>query len=270
MQWLELRSGEFEEAVRASARLCLLPMGCLERHGRHLPAGTDQIVADEVCRQAAEREPAVVFPPYYFGQIAEARHYPGAFSLPHDLLLRLIKATLAEIARNGFEKILIVNGHGGNNSFLGYLMMSLLQEPHPYVAYAHFLTGMEPEDRKRWEEMKETEEDGHAGERETSTVLHLRPELVHLDELGDPAEGRSRERQRELEGTQNPMGWYARYPTHLAGHPRAASAEKGRFLIEARVRRLVNVMRAIKADEVTPELQREFHSAAEHPTAPRE
>jgi len=262
MLWLELTSDKFADALKASAGVCLLPIGCVERHGPHLPLGTDQIVADEICRRAAEAEPAVVFPSYYFGQIAEARHYPGTLSLPHEMLLAVLKAVLNEIGRNGFTKVLICNGHGGNTGLLEYLNNTMLQEPHSYVAYSCFCGQLEKEDADRWAAMKQSKEGGHADEGETSTILYLRPELVRFENLKDPADGRARGHQKHLGGLRNPLAWYADYPTHFAGDPRAASAEKGRFLIEAAVRKLVNVIRTVKADDVTPRLQQEFHEKA--------
>ncbi|MHC4480240.1 MAG: creatininase family protein [Planctomycetota bacterium] len=262
MLWTEMTSDAFERAVMETGGLCVVPMGCLERHGPHLPLGTDQIGADAVARRAAEQEPAVVFPSYYFGQIAEARHCPGTLALPHGLLLKLLMATLDEIGRNGFGKVLIANGHGGSRGLLDYLTMAMLQEPRDYVLYCCFLGQLEEEDADRWLAMRETTEGGHAGEAETSVIMHLRPELVHMEDLGDPDDGRARGRQKHLRGTTNPFWWYADYPTQLAGDPRPASAEKGEFLVGAAVRRLVGVMRAVKADQTTPELQREFFGKA--------
>jgi len=263
MLWLELTSDRMRKAIDEAQGLCLLPIGCIERHGPHLPLGTDQIAADEICRRAAEIEPAVVFASYYFGQIAEARHYPGTISLAHELLLALLKAALNEIGRNGFTKILICNGHGGNTGLLEYLNMALLQEPHPYVTYMCFVGDMEKEDTERWATMRETKEGGHADEGETSVILYLRPELVHMEDFKDPASGRARGWQKHLAGLRNPLSWYANYPTHLAGDPRPATAQKGQFLIEAAVRKLVKVIRAVKADDVTPRLQKEFQEKAQ-------
>ena len=263
MLWTELTSERMPEAIAKAEGVCLLPMGCLERHGPHLPLGTDQIVVDEVARRAAEREPAVVFPGYYFGQIAEARHCSGAFSLPHDLLLRLLCAVLDEIARNGFSKIIIVSGHGGNSSLIGFALGSLRQERHDYCAYsvppAYRFT---EEERKKFDQMRKT--DGrHAGETETSSVLYLRPELVHLEDIKDPDAWRPQGRQDALGGVGSPFGWYAQYPTHYAGDARPARPELGEFLIGVQVRHLAEAIRAVKADTVTPELQREFHERAE-------
>ncbi len=267
MQWLELTSERMPEAVEHAEGLCLLPMGCLERHGPHLPLGTDQIVADAVARRAAELEPAVVFPSYYFGQIAEARHKPGAFSLPHDLLFHALRATLGEIARNGFGRIIIVNAHGGNNGMLSYVLFSLLQEPRDYIPYVHGVGHLLPDDREQWKGMQEAEEGGHAGEWETSLLLHLLPEAVHMEDVTGPEDWSSRDSQAALRGMSNPFHWYARYPTHFAGDPTHASAEKGEFLFGACVRALAEAVRAVKADRTTPLLQQEFYEGSRNPLA---
>ena len=262
MLWCELTSERMPEAVKQADGVCLLPVGCLERHGPHLPLGTDQIVVDAVARRAAEQEPAVVFPSYYFGQIAEARHQPGTVSLPHELLLKLLRAVLEEIARNGFRKILICSGHGGNSGLLGFLLMSLLQEPRDYLTYVVSPYQILEEDRKKVAEMRKTQ-GGHAGEIETSCILHLRPELVHVEDIKDPDAGRRLGRQEALGGLGSPFGWYANFPNHYSGDARPATAALGEFVIAAQVRRVVKAIRAVKADEATPEMQREFYERAE-------
>jgi creatinine amidohydrolase len=265
MLWLEITAERFPEAVETADGLCLLPFGVIERHAAHLPLGTDQIAVDETARRAAEREPAVVFPSYWFGKIFTARHYPGTFCLRRDLIFRLLEATCDEIARNGFDKILIVNGHGGNNALLHYFVRSMLDEPRGYVVYATNTYQLDDETRRRWEEMRESAGGEHADEGETSIMLHLRPGLVRMEDMTGPEDGRDRGWQDHLEGLDHPLGWYARFPTHYSGDARTANAEKGEFLFEAHVERLVRLMRAVKGDDVTPELMQGFYRKAERP-----
>ena len=91
-----------------------MPFGILEKHGPHLPLGTDLLDVRYVALNAAQQEYAVVFPEYYFGQIFEARHEPGTVAYSAHLQLELLQETTDEMARNGCKKIIIVNGHGGN------------------------------------------------------------------------------------------------------------------------------------------------------------
>jgi creatinine amidohydrolase len=87
---------------------------------------------------AAEQEYAVVFPEYYFGQIFEAKHEPGTVAYSRDLQLKLLQETTDEMARNGCKKIVIVNGHGGNEYLLPFFAQSQLEKVHDYVVYVQW------------------------------------------------------------------------------------------------------------------------------------
>jgi creatinine amidohydrolase len=264
MQWKELTSEGFRDAVRVCDGVCVVPMGCLERHGPHLPLGTDQIAADAIAAEASRREPCIVFPSYYVAQIAEARHVPGAFSLPNELVLTVLLATLDEIARNGLTRIVLANFHGGNNALLDLLMFTLVQQPREYVVYRN-PGGMTDEQSAKWREMLEADQGGHAGELETSLMLHLAPDTVELDRLAAPIDWTARGKQKHLKGARNPMWWYADYPTHFAGDPTHAKAAKGEFLLDCAAENLAAFVKTVKADDVTPELQRRYLDAAADP-----
>src|ERR1700757_2177609 len=77
VRWEELTAGEFRSAIQQSQGTCLLPFGILEKHGPHLPLGTDLLNVRYAVLHAVEQEYAVVFPDYYFGQIFEAKQQPG-------------------------------------------------------------------------------------------------------------------------------------------------------------------------------------------------
>src|SRR5215472_15795228 len=116
-KWEELTAGDFREAIAKAQGTCLLPFGIIEKHGPHLPLGTDLLNVRYVAEHAAQEEYAVVFPPYFAGQIFEARHQPGTVAYSADMQMKLLQATTDEMGRNGCTKILIVNGHGGNEHF---------------------------------------------------------------------------------------------------------------------------------------------------------
>ena len=117
-RWEELTAADFGLGVQRSKGTCLLPFGILEKHGPHLPLGTDLLNVRYASLQAVAQEYAVVFPEYYFGQIFEAKHEPGTVAYSIELQLKLLQETTDEMARNGCKKILIVNGHGGNEYLL--------------------------------------------------------------------------------------------------------------------------------------------------------
>src|SRR4030095_1644765 len=110
----------------------ILPIGILEKHGPHAPIGSDLIHVREWSARAARQEDVVVFPGLFYGEINEARHQPGTFSLPPKVVWDMLEATCDELGRNGFEKIVIVNGHGGNPNLLRYFVQSQLAERHDY------------------------------------------------------------------------------------------------------------------------------------------
>jgi creatinine amidohydrolase len=104
MQWEELTSADLAEAVKDTS-VCILTMGVVEKHGEHLPLGTDYLSGHRIACLAAQKEAAVVFPSFYFGQIYEARCFPGTIAIKPNLLINLIEAVLDEIGRNGFKKL---------------------------------------------------------------------------------------------------------------------------------------------------------------------
>jgi len=251
MQWEFLTAPAFAAAVRDTG-VCILPTGVLERHSDHLPLGTDFLHAHFVACRAAEIEPAVVFPPFYFGQIYEARAFPGAFTLSPALLLELFQGVLDEIGRNGFRKILIYNGHGGNHHFLRFLAQSALWQEKPY----QFYLAQDLVERSQVDAILTSDFGGHADEEETSQILFEFPGAVDMSQV-PPVPARPLGRMGDLDA-YNGFWWYADYPEHYAGDARPATAEKGRKLDELQAQGLARFIAKVKADQVMPALAVEF------------
>ena len=255
MQWENLTSPDFARAVQETG-VCILAFGVLERHADHLPLGTDFLNGHRIASLAAEREPAVVFPPFYFGQIYEARCYPGAFTVPPTMLIELIQAVFAEIGRNGFKKIILYNAHGGNVHLLPFLAQCALWEEKPHSLY-YYTGGLSPAEQAERDALLETDLHAHACECETSTTLANFPELVKMERV--PAQpGQAQNRLKDLPENYSGIWWYGDFPEHYAGDARPASAEKGRRLVELDVQALARFIAAVKADSVVPGLEREF------------
>ena len=255
MQWEYLTSDEFALAVRATG-VCIIAMGVVERHGTHLPLGTDYLSGHAVACLAAEQEKAVVFPPFYFGQIYEARCFPGTITIKPALLLELVQGILDEIGRNGFKKIIIFNAHGGNDQFLPFLAQCSLWEQKSYSVYLY--TGeLSPEREQEWHSILETTEHGHACECESSVLMASFPDLVDMDKVS-PEPGTALHRLAHLPFHMSGIWWYADYPKHYAGDARTASVEKGLRLRQIKVDALAEYIQAVKADQVVPALEKEF------------
>ena len=260
MQWENLTSTDFAQAVRQTG-VCVIALGVIEKHSEHLPLGTDYLVGHRVCCLAAEKEPAVVFPPFYFGQIYEARCFPGTVTIEPRLLIKLIQGVLDEIGRNGFKKIILYNAHGGNNHLLGFLGQCSLWQEKPYSLYMP-MQRLTPEGEKEWNALRATDFGGHACEEETSQVLGTYPELVKLDRAPEkPALPLGR--LGHLPSNYSGIWWYADYPDHYAGDARTASEAKGQVLVRLMADYLAQYIAAVKADQAVPTLEHEFFRRVE-------
>ena len=259
VHWEELTGPDFQKALQKSEGSCLLPFGIIEKHGPHLPLGTDLINVRYVSLHAAEQEYTIVFPEYYFGQIFEAKHEPGTVAYSSQLELQLLQETTNEMGRNGCKKILIVNGHGGNNSLIPYFAQTQLASPHDYVVYA-FMREQYPPGRPALK----TKVDAHAGESETAHTMISRPDLVHLDRASSES-GADLNRLDLPPGVYTGIWWYAKFPDHYAGDGSAATKELGEWDMKAWTDSVANAIRAIKSDQESPRLQREFFEKSSRP-----
>jgi creatinine amidohydrolase len=261
VHWEELTAADFKEAITRAQGTCLLPFGIMEKHGPHLPLGNDLLNVRYVALNAAQQEYAVVFPEYYFGQIAEATHQPGTVAYSRRLQLDLLQETTNEMARNGCKKVIIVNGHGGNNSLLPYFAQTQLDSPHDYVVYVQGFPESGPDEPKH---KTNPATDMHAGESETSLSMIARPDLVHLDRAAQES-GADQARVKLPDGVYTGIWWYARFPNHYAGEGAAASRELGAYEARTWINGIVQAIRAVKADQESLRLQNEFYERSRHP-----
>jgi len=264
-KWEELTASDFVQALEAAANSCVLPFGIVEKHGPAGPLGTDLINVRYTTLLAAADEYAIVFPEYYFGQIFEAQHQPGTIAYSARLQHDLLQETVAEMARNGCRKIMIVNGHGGNTALLQYFAQTQLERPKDYIVYtmsalssgAGLPAAAAP---------SRPGVDGHAGEGEISNVMASRPELVH-PERSSTQSGADLNRLELPEGLYTGIWWYAKFPNHYQGDSSGATAARGAATTKAAAVRIANAIRAVKRDETGPRLQKEFFEKAVKPTA---
>ncbi len=255
MNWETLTAPAFAKAVKDTG-VCVVAMGVVEKHSDHLPLGTDFLNGHKLATLAAEKEAAVVFPPFYFGQIYEARCFPGTLTLPPELLLSLLRTVLKEIRRNGFQKIILVNAHGGNTQLLDFLAQCTLADDEDYALYVQKRV-LSSERQRQWEETIETTVHGHACECETSISLANHPQWIDMDAVpSEPALPLGR--TSHLKGNFSGISWYSDFPDHYAGDARTATAEKGRILRQLQVDTLAAFIAEVKADQAVPTLAGEF------------
>ena len=232
-RWDELTASDWEMALQKSDSTCILPIGILEKHGPHGPIGSDLIKVRQWSARATKKEYAVVFPDYFYGQINEAKQQYGTFSLPSSLVMELLEATCKEIGRNGFKKIIIVNGHGGNPQMISYFIQNQLEKKRDYAVY--FFDPKTPKDvAEKASQLRKSEAkfDMHGGENETSSLLYLRPDLVKLDKSTSET-GENQNRLQLSNDLYTAIWWYAAYPNHYAGKAEVSSIELGKLLTDS-------------------------------------
>lgn len=257
-RWDELTASDWELALEKSNYTCILPIGILEKHGPQAPIGSDLIRVRELSARATKKEYAVVFPDYFYGQINEAKHQYGTFSLPSKLAMEMLEATCEEIGRNGFKRIIIVNGHGGNPQMIRYFIQNQLENKRDYAVY--FFDPKTPKDiAEKAAKLRKSDPsfDMHGGENETSILLHLRPDLVKLDRSSSES-GANQNRLQLSEDLYTAIWWYASFPNHYAGQAEVSSAELGKLIVDSKIESLVNAIKAVKEDSQTLKLQEAF------------
>jgi creatinine amidohydrolase len=260
VKWEDLTAGDFVKGIQQSKGVCLLPIGIIEKHGPHLPLGTDLLNVRYAAEHGAEQEYAVVFPSYYFGQIFEAKHEPGTVAYSVDIQLKLLQETTDEMARNGCKKIIIVNGHGGNEHLLPYFAQSQLDRQRDYVVYVLDGERSKPGGPAK----KSTGVDYHAGENESSNLLYTHPELAHIDRASSES-GADQKRITLPTELYTGIWWYARFPEHYSGDGSPATKELGEWNMKNWIEAVVDCIKAVKADDNSLRIQNEFYEKSKHP-----
>lgn len=250
--WIENTDASLAALREASEGVALFPLGSIESHGPHLPLGCDPIKTDNLVRHVIEQETVAVLPTLAYSSVASARVLPGALHIRSETLMAYVEEICDEVYRNGFPKIVLLHGHGGNVALHQMFSTRMLEREKPYVVYSLSAQA------EMWDEMKKTadcDEWGHACEWETSMAMMACPQLVHLDELGErtfptlppPNVG----------AALTPVDWISRHPDMAVGEPQKASREKGERWLGMVATAVAQHLRLIKQDERTlQEMQR--------------
>ena len=284
MRWEDLREEEFQDAVVRSGGLCVIPIGCTEVHGQHLPLGTDYFQARAFAEAAAEKEEVVIFPTgFWLGDVggthaiknpAEAGK-SGYISISPQLQMLALTEICGEIARNGFRKILILNYHGGNVAMLDYFLRAYAYEQtrdHAVmVAFGGSPKALNPAlfyetvmaDRQRFSYL--TEEDlavmkrfaetgtggGHGDYNESVAMKYIRPDITRIDRC-TATSGTSTHRADYLreKGIKAQFAWPSNFPNSFDGYdPIGASENIGRAFVELSAEHLAGIFKMLKEDE---------------------
>jgi creatinine amidohydrolase/Fe(II)-dependent formamide hydrolase-like protein len=238
--------------------IALLPVGSIEQHGPHLPLDSDAFDADYLSRRIAEAcsDPKpLVLPLVPYGVSYEHDGFSGTVGINNDTLSRLVYDIGMSVARNGIRKLVIINGHGGNNPALHYAAQMITRDTRIFVCVD---TG-ETSDVDLYR-LVETPNDIHAGEIETSTSLAVRPHLVRFEKAVKAVPQFS---SRYLNFTsKRGVSWYVHTEkisrSGVLGDPTKATVEKGEKFWKIMIAHLVALVEDLKNMTLDEIYQRKY------------
>jgi creatinine amidohydrolase len=244
--------------IKEQTKVCdiiLLPVGAVEMHGTHCPVGSDSFNAQKIAELVAKKTGTVVAPPIWYGAHMYMQYgFPATIPIRSDVLKQFAKDVITGLAKNGFKKIIILNGHGQQWVYVGALH-ELALETGAFIAIATW-----------WELIRGTIAETcethfvHADETETSVALYLYPELVDMTKAGKESApsvvdkkwfsgpvGISMEGQFPGHNITSNYPQVEVYKLGILGDATKATKEKGEKLITAVVDRLSEFIEELKA-----------------------
>jgi creatinine amidohydrolase len=241
---MRLADATWTDADAADTNLAVLPVGSTEQHGPHAPLGTDHFTAQAVAESGAEAYEAepetaddevVVAPPVTVGVSEEHRQFTGTLWVSPDTFRATVRDVVSSLASHGWDRVVVVNGHGGNVPALGEVCATISRHDDAYaVPFTWFdAVGDHSDDM------------GHAGPLETAFLRHTNPELVREDRIDEAAAGAS-DGWGEWTSHANLAVDVAEFSENgVVGDPREGDAERGDALLDLATDSLVALLDAV-------------------------
>ena len=280
-RWLYHTSETFPTLVEEAKGVCVIPMGCVEKHGLHLPLGTDCFEAEETALAASKQETVCVFPTFVFGDYSiagpitpEGFTPPGTITLPVETEMLLLEQLCEQISRNGMKKIIIANGHGGNTPWLNTFLRKMYNKKHDFVV-AVIGCSSSGSTKRLYDYLQEhgrgsvpylttADEDyllefhatpkitGHACIGETAVTMACHPETVHLERLGIESglNTHAADYLKEAGIQIADYGWIQNYPNNYSGHdPVGLTQNVANAALWIQTQRMAAAFKVFKEDE---------------------
>ena len=232
----------------AAQKLVILPTGSTEQHGRHLPLDVDEFLCESVCLEVGRRAPdqVLVLPPISYGLNLHHIDFPGTIHIEPETFIAFCLNITKSVAYHGFQKILIVNGHGSNMPLVDLVARKTVLATKSLcfaTQYSSFLL-------KAFEPIRESAVMAHADEFETSLYLHLAPERVRMN-----LAVKDDDRMGQFVSSDSTRNYPVRFSdywgrwtkTGVHGDATKGTAEKGRVLFEAAVSGLIELIAELRA-----------------------
>lgn len=255
-RWIRTTEHDLPKLRRASRGVALLPVSSIESHGPHAPLGSDTLNLEYVLDRIAEREPIAILPQLPYSSVVEAMQCLGAIHIDTLLLIEFVETICDEVYRNGFDKVVILHGHGGNPALHQMLCKRALERAKPYAIYS---IPPLPDMHEFIKSLMQQSEFGHGCEMEVSMNLVSTPELVHLEYLKGKVF--RRHAYPDIGSVLTQVDWIGRWPEMAVGDPSKATQEKGEKILEEWTRRVVELLRRIKRDRLVLRATERFRKA---------
>ncbi len=266
--WADLSTRDFgrlRASGQAAQTVAVLPVAAIEQHGPHLPLSVDatllQGVIDAALAQLPADLPVLFLPPQNVGLSPEHIRFPGTLTLSPATVIALWTEIGECVARAGIQKLLLFNGHGGQVSVMDIVARELRQRCGLLVYSASWFSLPLPDAVAGQFSAEEHRFGIHGGEIETSMMLHLAPATVRMEHARDwrsSSQDRA-ERYRLLgNGKSAKMGWAMQdyHPAGAVGNAAAATADRGRAVVQAAAEALVQLLQELHA--LPPDTVREI------------
>jgi len=250
--WDRLTYSEIKTVATEPGSVAVVPVGSLEQHGKHLPVGTDTLLVEAVARKgincAPQELPVLTTPPIWSGYSPHHMSFGGTVTLEPETMLRVLTDVADSVLTNGFDALLLLNGHGGNAPLIDCAVSVIgASQPNVQVLGLSYFDLAAP----FIEDIRESDPGGmaHGGEFETSLMMYLYHELVRRDEIeGTPLEEPYDLARQDLV-VGGPLSIYREFQayseTGAIGSPELASTEKGRELFDRLGVELATLLTAI-------------------------
>lgn len=243
---MHLTEATWTDADAAETDLAVLPVGSTEQHGPHAPLGTDRLTARAVAAAGAERYEdvhdceVVVAPAIPVGIAEEHRQFAGTLWVMPDTFREYVREVVASLAAHGWDRVVLVNGHGGNVGALREVCGTITRHD---AAYAVPFTWFEA--------AASLAEMGHGGPIETALLRAIEPDLVREDRIEEAKAGASETWGEWMSGTNLAFDAAAFTDSGVVGDPSEGTTERGEELIEDATAALVTLLDAIESRDMS-------------------
>ena len=255
VQFERMTSPEIALARDEANGIVIIPIGAVEVHGPHLPVGTDSIETYEIGIRAAQEAKVVITPLVWYGNSRAFMDFPGTITLSPGVLQEMTRDIVMSLIQQGFNKIILLDGHGGNYGILDLLIEEIHMDTSALICHVRaweLACVPKPEDTPAY--------DGHGGSSETSVMMVLCPDDVDESNFIDSPP--------EIYLTKygsvfpSPSGVYSKGPVVFPlsmgemvehghhGDPKWGSKERGEALMRVKVAALVEFLMELKAGKI--------------------